>query len=294
MPNPLPNCFGKIMFGVLGGGITEPKSLWNWFGVIFLCVMVLRVQIYRLQTPFLFESSWYWVITARSGVCPLCCENVCLASRCCTGGRGAGSGRSKNLLEGASRSKFDNAQTVKCKPWTERVAEKGLSRGVSRAAWKGANKRWIWGKKGAQTVNQGRAKLWSANRELGTFSLENSSVSQRKFLWVRRGCQASQRKGLTSGEVWGTSGEVWGTSGESLGNFWGSSGLLLSSTVRELPGKSPKNFRGSSGNFRGSPGTSQKLRGAWPPPSDSPNLYPSIQFTMYAKLNTLARPRSKR
>ena len=31
---------------------------------------------------------------------------------------------------------FEGVQTVKCKPWTERVAEKGLSRGVSRAAWK--------------------------------------------------------------------------------------------------------------------------------------------------------------
>ena len=29
--------------------------------------------------------------------------------------------------------------------------------------------------------------------------------------------------------------------------------------MRELPGKSPKNFRGSVGNFRGSPGTFQKL-----------------------------------
>ena len=51
--------------------------------------------------------------------------------------------------------------------------------------------------------------------------------------------------------------------------------MLLSSTVRELPGKSPKNFRGSSGNFRGSPGTFQKLRGARLPPSDSPNLSPN-------------------
>ena len=33
-----------------------------------------------------------------------------------------------------------------------------------------------------------------------------------------------------------------------------SSGLLCSSTVRELLGKSPGNFRGCSGNFRGSPG----------------------------------------
>ena len=40
--------------------------------------------------------------------------------------------------------------------------------------------------------------------------------AQRKFLRVRRGCQASQRKGLTSGEVRGTSGEVRGTSGELL------------------------------------------------------------------------------
>ena len=31
---------------------------------------------------------------------------------------------------------IEGAQTVKCKPWTERVAEKGLSRGVSRAAGK--------------------------------------------------------------------------------------------------------------------------------------------------------------
>ena len=50
-----------------------------------------------------------------------------------------------------------------------------------------------------------------------------------------------------------------------MGNFRGTSGLLLSSTVRELPGKSPKNFRGSSGNFRGSPGTSREARGSLTP-----------------------------
>ena len=93
----------------------------------------------------------------------------------------------------------------------------------------------------------------------------------RKFLWVRRGCQASQRRGWPpekSGELPGKSGELPGKSGKLPGNLW----LLLSSTVRELPGKSPKNFRGSSGNFRGSPGTFQKLGGAWLPPSDSPNI----------------------
>ena len=85
---------------------------------------------------------------------------------------------------------------------------------------------------------------------------------QRKFLRVKRGCQASQNKGVTSGEIRETSGEVPGTSGRSLGNFRGTPGLLFSSTVREHPGKSPKNFRGSWGNFRGSLGTFQKLGGA--------------------------------
>ena len=98
-------------------------------------------------------------------------------------------------------------------------------------------------------------------------------VLQRKFLWVRRGCQASQRKGLTSGEVRELPGKNFRG---SPGNFRGTPGLLFSSTVRELPGESPKNFRGSSGNFRGSRGTSQKLGGAWLPCSDSPNLSPSF------------------
>ena len=101
-------------------------------------------------------------------------------------------------------------------------------------------------------------------------------IYQRKFLRVRRGCQASQKKGLTSGEVWETSGEVRGTFGEVWETSGGTSGLLLSSTVRELPGKSPKNFRGSLGNFRGSPGTFQKLGGPWLPPSNSPTLCSNI------------------
>ena len=35
--------------------------------------------------------------------------------------------------------------------------------------------------------------------------------------------------------------------------------------MRELPGKSPKNFRGSPGNFWGSPGTSGEARGSLTP-----------------------------
>ena len=42
-----------------------------------------------------------------------------------------------------------------------------------------------------------------------------------------------------------------------------------------VSGELAENFQGSSGKFRGSPGTSQKLGGVWLPPSDSPNLSPT-------------------
>ena len=63
-------------------------------------------------------------------------------------------------------------------------------------------------------------------------------------------------------DLWGSPGNFRGSLENfrgSLGNFRGTFGLLLSSTVRELLGKSPGNLRVSSGNFRGSPGTSQKI-----------------------------------
>ena len=59
----------------------------------------------------------------------------------------------------------------------------------------------------------------------------------------------------------GTSGEVWGTSGKFAklpGNLW----IAAKFHSERTSGEVAENFRGSSGNFRGSPGTSQKLGGA--------------------------------
>ena len=72
----------------------------------------------------------------------------------------------------------EGAQTVKCKLWTERLAEKGLSRGVSRGGLKKAHKPYELEANKAHKpwIREGRLP-WSANHELGTFSLENSSVS---------------------------------------------------------------------------------------------------------------------
>ena len=92
---------------------------------------------------------------------------------------------------------------------------------------------------------------------------------QRKLLRVRKGCQASQNKGLTSGEVRETSGKVWGTSGEPP---WIAVEFHSERPSGEVATFGPQNFQGSLGNFRGSPGTVQKLRGTWLPPSDSPNV----------------------
>ena len=58
-------------------------------------------------------------------------------------------------------------------------------------------------------------------------------INREGLLLVIRGCQASQRQGLTSGEVRRTSGEVGelpGKSGKLLGNFWK---IFLESTERE-------------------------------------------------------------
>ena len=43
--------------------------------------------------------------------------------------------------------------------------------------------------------------------------------------------------------------QLLGNFRRSLGKFRGTRGLLLKSTVRELPGKSPRNFRGSGGKL---------------------------------------------
>ena len=75
----------------------------------------------------------------------------------------------------------------------------------------------------------------------------------------------------------GSLGNFSGSSGnslESLRNFRRTSGLLLSSTVRELQGKSPKNFRGSSGELPGKPGDFPEARGSLTPSLRLANLSP--------------------
>ena len=70
-------------------------------------------------------------------------------------------------------------------------------------------------------ANQRRLEsLRTANRDSRHLRSKGKGHLSAKVWWVRRGCQASQRKGLTSGEVRETSGKVWGTSGE----VWETSG----------------------------------------------------------------------
>ena len=94
-------------------------------------------------------------------------------------------------------------------------------------------------------------KLWA----------EFSFPKQIKAVLIRESfCESGEvsgfrEKGLTSGEVRELPGKFGELPGKS-GKLPGTSGLLLSSRVRELPGKSPKNFRGTSGEVRGLPRSS--------------------------------------
>ena len=90
---------------------------------------------------------------------------------------------------------------------------------------------------------------------------------QRKFLRVRRGCQVSQRKGLTSGKsgkLPGKSGDLPGKSGELLGNSWIAVKFHSERTSGEVAEKLPGKFGelpGKSGHFpeaRGSLTPSQR------------------------------------
>ena len=72
--------------------------------------------------------------------------------------------------------RFEGTYTVNCKSWTGK--RRGLSTHLSRRAWKKVHKLWIRGKKSAQTVNEGGAKLW------------NSGCSKRGC--NKRGCLQTQ------------------------------------------------------------------------------------------------------
>ena len=60
-----------------------------------------------------------------------------------------------------------------------------------------------------------------------------------------------------SGELPGKSGKLPGKSGKLPGNLW----IAIQFHSERTSGEVAENFRGSSGNLRGSPGTFQKLGG---------------------------------
>ena len=75
-----------------------------------------------------------------------------------------------------------------------------------------------------------------------------SAIHQRKFLWVRRGCQASQRKGWPPGKF----GKLPGKFGKLPGNLWIAvklhSGRTSGEVTEKLPGKFGE-LPGKSGDF---------------------------------------------
>ena len=98
-------------------------------------------------------------------------------------------------------------------------------------------------------LERGEFPIWTVGIVLVLFN-------QRKFLWVKRGCQASQKKGLTSGEVRGTSREVWwtpGKSGKLPGNLCTDAEFHSERTSREVAGNLPGKFGEPPGKSRDFP-----------------------------------------
>ena len=105
--------------------------------------------------------------------------------------------------------------------------------------------------------------VWKATKVWSLISADfclllHVPASKPEKVFVSQECQASQRKGLTSGEVWGKSGELPGKSGKLPGKLWIDvkfhSERTSGEVARELPGKSPGNFwevQGTSGEVRG-------------------------------------------
>ena len=90
-------------------------------------------------------------------------------------------------------------------------------------------------------------------------------------------CESGEGVRLPRERGWppGKSGKLPGKSGELPGNLR----IAVRSRSERTSGKVAENFRGSSGNLRGSAGTFQKLGGAWPAPSGSPNVSPTLELS---------------
>ena len=110
--------------------------------------------------------------------------------------------------------------------------------------------------------------------------------SEKVFVSQERVSGFPEVFGLTSRKSGNFRGSLGNFRG-SLGNFRCTSGLLLSSTVRELPGKSPRKLPGMFGELPGKSGDFPEAQGS--PPSDSPNLSPihDIHRTTLTELNCL-------
>ena len=87
---------------------------------------------------------------------------------------------------------------------------------------------------------------------------------QRKFLWVSRGCQASQRKGLTSGEVLelpGKFGGLPGKFGKLPGNLW----IAVKFHSERTSGEVAEKLLGKFGKVPGKSGDFPEARGSLTP-----------------------------
>ena len=119
---------------------------------------------------------------------------------CVLMGTGKNGGKQRNTKNNEQKT-IEGTQTVKCKPWTERVEEKRLSRGVSRAASKRRINRELEAEKAHKPwIREGRLP-WCANREVGTFQPRKFQCFRSQF--ALHGLRALETSAKNKKKRWG-------------------------------------------------------------------------------------------
>ena len=147
------------------------------------------------------------------------------------------------FLEFPSFDRLPQKAFVKSVHTRDIVKTSGFKRGVWNA---GCHCRFLQNSKAIKTMHFGASFLGRAFI-FETFLVEPPFISEEVFV--------SQERVSGFPETRADRGSL-GNLPERLGNFRGNSELSWTSTLRELPGKSPGKF----GEILGSPGTFQKLR----------------------------------
>ena len=109
----------KGLFPQISSDLLKYPSLKPPFAALQLCFCIVRIkhavaQLVIRDSRFKSQIAINQMLEEGNSVCdPLCCKSMCCTSRFWTGGREAGSSRSKNLPEGLWKQMLGQGHTLR-------------------------------------------------------------------------------------------------------------------------------------------------------------------------------------